>query len=56
MYNKTFELNISDIDLIENLLRSNTTESNSASYEKLLAKLHHQKTWYRPKDGTYISG
>lgn len=59
-FNKYFELNVDDIELIENTLR---TQLKTAEPEKqkmitdLLARLHHQKTWYRPQGNfPYISG
>lgn len=58
-YNTHFELDVADIEIIEAALR---TQMNTASPERqrlihhLLGKIHHQKTWYRPTDSTYISG
>ena len=54
-YNKEFKLNPKDIELIENALVQYPSDDRS-EITKLLAKLYHQKQWYRPKDETYISG
>lgn len=54
-YNKEFKLNPKDIELIENALVKYPSDDRS-EITKLLAKLYHQKQWYRPKDETYISG
>lgn len=63
-YNKNFTFSIGDIALIEDSLRTRMSKLNDdiANQEEidcinqLLAKIHHQKTWYKPKDTTYISG
>ena len=56
--NTQFELDIKDIEIIENslLLMSRETDSDAGKKEisKLMAKIFHQKNWYRPKN--YISG
>ena len=54
-YNKEFKLNPKDIELIENALVQYPLDDRS-EITKLLAKLYHQKVWYRPEDETYISG
>lgn len=54
-YNKEFKLNPKDIELIENALVKYPSDDRS-EITKLLAKLYHQKIWYRPEDETYISG
>ena len=54
-YNKEFKLNPKDIELIENALVKYPSDDRS-EITKLLAKLYHQKVWYRPEDETYISG
>ena len=54
-YNKEFKLNPKDIELIENALVKYPSNDRS-EITKLLAKLYHQKVWYRPEDETYISG
>jgi len=55
-YNKKFELNPDDIDLIEKALRISMSYGEKEKCIILLAKLHNQKRWYRPKDGIYVSG
>jgi len=71
-YNTQFELTIEDLDVIENALREVKTKmSNDAlaantdsapqsdevsQIHDLLGRLHNQKVFYRPKNGTYISG
>ena len=70
--NKKFEFDIKDIDTIEMALRNKAaelsrrlnargcngenlrTELNEMS--ELLARIHHQKNWYRPNKAIYISG
>ena len=54
MYNKTFNLTPNDIKLIENALRA--YEHDPQKKQELLAKIHNQKVWYRPKDQIYVSG
>ncbi len=54
-YNKEFKLNPKDIELIENALVKYPSDDRS-EITKLLAKIYHQKVWYRPEDETYISG
>lgn len=57
--NKNFKLDKTDIAIIEAALRA--WMSNTGDYEEkekinlLLARIHHQKNWYRPKEG-YVSG
>ena len=57
--NKTFELNVQDIEQIESALffyqTTLKTDKEKAQVIELRAKLHHQKVWYRPKD-RYVSG
>lgn len=57
-YNKKFDLTPKELDLVEAALISYSVENIKSKKEiqKLLAKFHHQKQWYRPKDETYISG
>lgn len=67
-YNKTFELSVEDIDLIEDALRasknaainddlaSRAANDNVRQIHDLLGRLHNQKTFYRPAKGTYIGG
>jgi hypothetical protein len=57
--NTQFELDVDDIELIESTLRSQLNTENTERkrlIQEMLAKLHHQKNWYRPKDKPYISG
>lgn len=64
--NLKFELTVSDLDLIEDALRSRKqskvqAESSGDAQEarqihELLGRLHNQKTFYRPAKTTYISG
>lgn len=57
--NEEFKLDQADIQLIEDCLRDSLKSTWDMDYRKrvdtLLAKLHNQKEWYRPKEG-YISG
>ncbi len=66
-YNKTFELSVEDLDLIEEALRRNKTELTlekasddtapvARRIHDLLGRLHNQKTFYRPRSGAYVSG
>ena len=54
MYNKNFQLDPKDIKLIEQALRAYSGDRKEV--EEVLAKIHHQKVWYRPKDDIYVSG
>ena len=57
--NKNFELNVKDVEQIENallLLQSVVDQHEKKQIQKLLAKIYHQKNWYRPKDKIYVSG
>lgn len=56
--NKQFKLSVNDIEIIENalmLLQSKSAETDKREVVNILAKLYHQKNWYRPKEG-YVSG
>jgi hypothetical protein len=57
--NTSFDLSIGDIDYIETALIKMQTEMTNDKDKKdiveLLAKIHHQKIWYRPKK-QYVSG
>lgn len=57
--NENFDLSVSDIQTIEHALMvyQSTLKNDDAKKEivKLLAKLYHQKNWYRPK-GNYVGG
>lgn len=44
--NENFKLGVKDIEIIENALRA---QPQSKEIQEVLAKLHHQKVWYRPK-------
>jgi hypothetical protein len=50
--NTKFELSVKDIEIIENALRAQPT---SKEIQEVLAKLYHQKNWYRPKEN-YVGG
>ena len=56
--NKKFELEVEDIELIEYSLRLYMAKFKDETTDctNLLAKLHHAKVWYRPKNKPYISG
>lgn len=51
--NTQFKLSVRDLELIEMALLN---MEQTPDVRALLGKLHNQKNWYRPKDGTYISG
>lgn len=51
--NKTFELSVKDLELIENALH---TLEPTREVQELLGRLHNQKNWYRPKDAIYVGG
>ncbi|MEL6463972.1 MAG: hypothetical protein AAFQ58_03295 [Pseudomonadota bacterium] len=67
-YNKTFELSVEDLDLIEDALRASknaainndlaakAANDNVRQIHDLLGRLHNQKTFYRPAKGTYVGG
>lgn len=56
--NKQFDLDTQDIDMIEDSLlfmsRHVDNDEGKREIQELLAKLHHQKNWYRPEK--YIGG
>lgn len=61
--NTEFELTIEDIDLIEKALYnmimyySNKQDFDSVNQiTELMGRLHNQKQFYRPNNGTYVSG
>ena len=70
--NTNFEFDLKDIDIIEMALRNKVAElcqglnvrgCNDANVRaeldemsELLARIHHQKNWYRPNKVVYISG
>ena len=51
--NTKFNLSVNDIKLIEDALHS---VEQTREVQELLAKIHHQKIWYRPKNKIYVSG
>ncbi|WP_299045445.1 hypothetical protein [uncultured Tateyamaria sp.] len=67
-YNKTFELTVEDLDLIEDALRASknaainndlalsAANDNVRQIHDLLGRLHNQKTFYRPAKGPYVGG
>jgi len=68
-YNSNFELTVEDMDLIENALRQtkaelaapideSSAESNDTlrRIQDLLGRLHNQKVFYRPRQGSYVGG
>lgn len=67
-YNKTFELSVEDLYLIEDALRASknaainddlaekAANDNVRQIHDLLGRLHNQKTFYRPAKGPYVSG
>ena len=70
--NTSFELTVTDLDLIETALRTRKAglsrrlaevEASDDDLKRslhdihdLLGRLHNQKTFYRPKSGVYIGG
>ena len=58
MYNKNFQLDPADIKIIESALRTYETvlPGEKEKVIEVLAKIHNQKVWYRPKDQIYVSG
>ena len=70
--NKNFEFDMRDIDTIEMALRrkvavlsqklmdgvgeSEDLRAEIKEMSELLARIHHQKNWHRPKEEIYISG
>ncbi|KIC50750.1 hypothetical protein [Tateyamaria sp. ANG-S1] len=67
-YNKTFELSVEDLDLIEDALRASESAAinddlackaandDVRQIHDLLGRLHNQKTFYRPAKGPYVGG
>ena len=70
MYNKSFELGLDDIDIIEYSLKrevdrltdirlnkaDDVIDSKILEIHDLLGKLHNQKVWYRPTSRVYVGG
>lgn len=57
--NLKFELDVHDIEIIEQALFDAQLKSDNEGkkeIQNLRAKLHHQKTWYRPKNAIYVGG
>ena len=69
--NNNFELSIRDIEVIESALRakagrrglaiaegavSTQLHNEMIEIQELLGRIHHQKNWYRAKDGTFQGG
>tara|TARA_B100000900_G_scaffold297949_1_gene256470 strand:+ start:147 stop:368 length:222 start_codon:yes stop_codon:yes gene_type:complete len=70
--NKNFEFDMTDIDTIEMALRRKVAELSQKllsgkgdaealrdeikQMSELLARIHNQKNWYRPKTEIYVSG
>lgn len=57
--NTQFKLSVRDIEIIESALFDAQTKADKTSkreIQELLAKLHHQKVWYRPKNVVYVGG
>lgn len=57
--NKSFQLDINDIEIIERalfLLQQNSDKNlDKTKVVGVRAKLHHQKNWFRPKKN-YVGG
>ena len=57
--NASFNLDVNDIEHIDNALRyyQSSLESDKDKKEiiNILAKIHHQKNWYRPKN-SFVGG
>jgi hypothetical protein len=57
--NGNFNLTVKDVEHIERALHLLQTSFNNDADKKeivnLLARLYHQKNWYRPKEN-YVSG
>lgn len=59
MYNRKFELDLDDMELIERALRvlpNSCEKTDRKDVNELLGRLHNQKIFYRPNDGTYVGG
>jgi len=57
--NTSFNLSVEDVDYIETALMKMQLDMTDSKDKKdiveLLAKIYHQKVWYRPKKN-YVSG
>ena len=60
MYNKTFKLDLEDLDIIErslfDMMNRSEDEDQIKKLYNLLGRLHQQKIWYRPKKDVYVGG
>ena len=57
--NLKFNLDVNDIEIIEQALfdaQLKSDDEGKKEIQNLRAKLHHQKTWYRPKNAIYVGG
>jgi hypothetical protein len=57
--NTEFKLSVQDIEIIENALFNAQIKEDQAGkreIQQLLAKIHHQKNWYRPENAIYVGG
>lgn len=58
--NKKFELDVADLDLIEDALRATKHQTDddrkTRAIHDLLGRLHNQKVFYRPSQGSYVGG
>ncbi len=69
-YNKTFDLSVEDLELIEDALRRSKRELSVKNHDEvpgradetvrgihdLLGRIHNQKVFYRPRNAPYIGG
>lgn len=59
-FNRKFDLDPQDIDLIETALRqaagTQPDQAKGREIQELLGKIHNQKIFYRPVNKTYVSG
>ena len=58
--NENFKLTKTDIAIIEIALRERMSSAidheEKVQINQLLARIHHQKNFYRPSKGVYVSG
>jgi|14BtaG_2_1085337.scaffolds.fasta_scaffold00026_4 hypothetical protein len=57
--NEKFKLNVRDVEQIETALRFRMFAADPKEKQvinELLAKMYHQKNWYRPNNKTYVGG
>ena len=60
-YNRTFDLDIEELELIETAIRQAVSDAEKSGIDPqdandLLGKLHNQKIFFRPRKGIYVSG